>query len=36
LGVELEKRAVPTRVLDIDARFSHLSGFSKYDIYRPI
>jgi hypothetical protein len=36
LGVELEKRSVVSRVLDVDDRFSHLSGFTRYDIYRPV
>ena len=36
LGVELEKRAISTRILDIDERFAGLKGFQNYDIYRPI
>lgn len=35
LGVELERRGVKTRILDIDERFSHLKGFMKYDLYQP-
>ena len=35
VGLELEKRAIKARVLDIDERFSGVSGFRKYDIYRP-
>lgn len=35
LGVELEKRGIKARTLDIDERFSHLKGFKKYDLYRP-
>lgn len=35
LGIELEKRAVKTRVLDSDERFSHLAGFEPFDLRRP-
>lgn len=35
VGVELEKRGIEVRTLDIDERFSYLKGFKKFDIYRP-
>jgi hypothetical protein len=35
LGALLESQEVSCRVLDIDTRFSGLSGFTPYDIYRP-
>lgn len=35
VGSELEKRQVKTRVLDIDARFSGVAGFTRFDLYRP-
>jgi hypothetical protein len=35
LGVELEKRAFPARVLDSDERFSGVAGFEPYDLRRP-
>ena len=35
LGQELVRREVRVRILDIDERFAHLSGFRRYDIYRP-
>jgi hypothetical protein len=35
LGAELEKRGVPARTLDIDDRFSGLTGFRRYDIAHP-
>lgn len=35
LGTELERRAVACSTLDVDERFAHLKGFSRFDVYRP-
>jgi len=35
LGQELEARRIPCATLDVDERFAHLSGFSRFDVYRP-
>lgn len=35
LGQELEKRGTQCLTLDVDERFSHLKGFTKFDVYRP-
>lgn len=36
VGQELEKRGFRATTLDIDERFSHLKGFKKFDLYRPV
>ncbi len=36
VGQELEKRGVKATTLDTDERFSHLKGFKKFDLYRPL
>jgi hypothetical protein len=36
LGKTLVERGHRVRILDTDARFAHLPGFSRYDIYRPV
>jgi hypothetical protein len=35
VGRELERLGVPTRTLDVDARFKTLVGFLDYDVSRP-
>jgi hypothetical protein len=35
LGVELAKRGVRTRILDVDERFAQTPGFQLYDVFRP-
>ncbi len=35
LGVELARRGVRARVLDIDERFAQTPGFRHYDLFRP-
>lgn len=36
VGEELERRGVAATTLDTDERFSHLKGFRKFDLYRPV
>ncbi len=35
LGVELERRKIVCSTLDVDERFAHLKGFTRFDVYRP-
>ena len=35
LGQELERRQTACSTLDVDERFAHLEGFSRFDVYRP-
>jgi len=35
LGQELERRQVVCATLDVDERFAHMKGFSRFDVYRP-
>jgi hypothetical protein len=35
VGVELARRGVRVRILDIDERFATTPGFRHYDLYRP-
>lgn len=35
VGVELGRRGVRVRVLDIDERFARTPGFRRYDLFRP-
>ena len=35
IGVELGRRGVRARVLDIDERFASTPGFVRYDLFRP-
>src|SRR4028119_840378 len=35
LGQRLSESGVPVRILDSDERFSTVSGFVRYDLYRP-
>ncbi len=35
LGQELERLEIKCATLDVDERFSHLKGFSRFDVYRP-
>lgn len=35
VGVELARRGVRVRILDIDERFAAAPGFRRYDLYRP-
>ena len=35
VGVELARRRVPVRILDIDERFAKTPGFRRYDLFSP-
>jgi hypothetical protein len=35
VGVELARRGVRVRIIDIDERFAQAPGFRRYDLYRP-
>lgn len=35
LGQELERRKIACSTLDVDERFAHVKGFTKFDVYRP-